>query len=99
MDKGPAMRTLTAAALGLFLSLTARAADFNAYRFGHELVHVGDSIMEVFRVAGEPDYSEVVESPNGGTVGKRLYYVPERSVYDAVVIHIRGGKVVGITTE
>ncbi len=56
----------------LVFCVSANAMDF--YRFGNRLLEVGDPVMKLIDLAGEPAYKEPIEDRHGGFEGERWQY-------------------------
>jgi hypothetical protein len=71
-DKEPRMKRFVAAILAIGLSFSAVASD--TYRWGSQVVSVGDSEGRLRQVAGKPDRETPIETTRGGLQGYRLEY-------------------------
>jgi hypothetical protein len=56
----------------LTFCLSAHAMDF--YRFGNRLLEVGDPVVKLIELAGEPAYKEPIEDHSGAFEGERWQY-------------------------
>lgn len=86
------MKRIVALAFASLLSVGVAAAD--TYRFGSQVVSVGDSEGKLMQVAGKPDIKTPIESRAGGLSGYRLEYVQKGK---SVQIEIVNGRITSIT--
>ena len=80
--------------LGLVLCVLALPAwAFDSYRFGANVVVVGDSAGRLTRIAGRPDRIVQLENRHGAAVGQRWEYDVDGKT---VAFTFEGGRIVSI---